>query len=327
MTAGWEVLLEDARWAPSAHNGQQWRLRPLSADRAELLCDPRRLIPAIDPTGAFAMASLGAFAETLAVVARAGGQDVIVSNLSPPPRPDSTGLARIADLQMVAGGSDHLSIDLVRRRRTSRLPYDGHAVAPAVIERLGRVCSSFGHRFEASSNPDTVEWSLDLDGTYLIRDLRSNPAREELASWLRYSNRSAARQGDGFSPAAMDVPGWMLYALARSGRPLQTRPVGALLRWIHARSVRGTATIGWLAGPFSTHDDWFAAGRALARTWLELTAEGLYLQPLGSIIDDRSVNLRLNPQRDGEVWIVVRIGTGASPARSHRLSASELIAP
>jgi hypothetical protein len=249
----------------------------------------------------------------------------MVDNLAPPPSPGSTGLARIADLRLVAGGRDHLSIDLVRRRRTSRLPYDGQAVAPAVLERLGS-SAVFGHRFEAASDPDTVAWALGLDGAYLLRDLRSNAAREELAGWLRYSSRSAARRGDGFSPAAMDVPGWMLYVLARAGRPLQLARVGALVRWLHDRSVRGTATIGWLAGPFATHDDWFSAGRALARAWLELTAEGLYLQPLGSIIDDPAVNLRLNPQRDGMVWIVFRVGSGVTPARSHRLPVSQLLA-
>jgi hypothetical protein len=326
VTTRWESLLEDARWAPSAHNGQQWRLRPLNAESAELLCDPRRLIPAIDPDGAFATASLGAFVETLAVVARAGGHDVVVDDLAPPPGPGSRGLARVAGLRLVAGGSDHLSVELVRARRTSRLPYDGRAVAPDVIERLTAACSSFGHRFEASSDPDTVDWSLELDGRYLLRDLRASAARAELAHWLRYSNRSAAKRGDGFSPAAMDVPGWMLYGLARAGRQLQLRPTGALVRLLHARSVRGTATIGWLAGPFATHLDWFSAGRALARAWPELTAEGLYLQPLGSIIDDPSVNLRLNPSRNGMVWIVVRIGTGVAPARSHRLPVSELLA-
>jgi hypothetical protein len=326
VTVSWETLLEDARWAPSPHNGQQWRLRPLGVDYAELLCDPKGLIPAIDPTGAFTMVGLGAFAETLAVVARANGHDLVVSDIVAPPNPSDDRLTRVADLQLVAGGGDHLTIELVHRRRTSRLAYDGRTVSPALVERLDRACGPFGHSFHASSDSDVVAWSLELDGTYLLRDLRSKAAREELAEWLRYSNRSAARSGDGFSPAAMDVPGWMLYVLARAGGPLRLRPVGALVRWLHDRSVRGTATVGWLAGPFATPADWFAAGRALTRIWLEITEEGMYLQPLGSIIDDPSVQLRLNPEGDGTVWIVVRLGTGPEPARSHRRSVSALLA-
>jgi hypothetical protein len=89
--------------------------------------------------------------------------------------------------------------------------------------------------------------------------------------------------------------------------------------------VRGTASVGWLTGPFETPVDWLLAGRALARLWLEITADGLYLQPLGSIIEDPAVQVRLNPAGDGTVWIVFRVGSGPEPARSHRLPASALL--
>jgi hypothetical protein len=325
MRDAWEGLLADARWAPSPHNGQQWRLRPTSPSRAQLLCDPSRLVPAIDPQGAFSMVGIGAFVETLAVVARAGGLDLALTNVAAPPSHERAGPAPVADLELVPGGSDHLTIDLIHRRRTSRLAYDGRPVDARLSDRLNRESSRFGHRTEASSEPDLVRWALDLDGRFLLRDLRDAAALKELAEWLRYSHRSAARSGDGFSPATMDVPGWMLWALAHSGPLLRLPPSAAIVRRLHAASVRGTATVAWLAGPFATPSDWISAGRAFARVWLEMTAEGIYLQPLGSIIDAPSVHARLNPNGDGTVWIVVRMGTGPEPARSHRLAVDELL--
>ncbi len=325
MTGRWQELLEHARWAPSPHNGQQWLLEVVSAERARLLCDPARLVPAIDPAGAFSMVGIGAFVETLAVVARAGGQDIEVTDIKPPPSAGAREPAAVAELWLREGGGDQLSIDLVHRRRTSRIRFDGRPVERPVVERLEAACARFGHRIETSSEPELVRWLLDLDATYLLRDLRLAPAREELARWLRYSGRAAAATGDGFSPAAMDTPGWMLRLLTRAGPLFGLRPVEALVRRLHRDSVRGTATVAWLAGPFETAEDWLLAGRALCRTWLEITADGIYLQPLGSVIDEHVLHDRLNPDRQGSVWMAVRMGTGPEPARSHRLPAERLL--
>jgi hypothetical protein len=325
MTGRWQELLEHARWAPSPHNGQQWLLEVVSADHARLLCDPARMVPAIDPSGAFSVVGLGAFVETLAVVARVGGHDIEVTGIQPPPGAGAQEPTVAAELWLREGGRDHLSIDLVHRRCTSRIRFDGRPVGRPVIERLEAACAGFGHRIETSSEPELVRWLLDLDATYLLRDLRLAPARQELAQWLRYSRRAAAATGDGFSPAAMDTPGWMLRLLTRAGPLFGLRPVEALVRKLHRDSVRGTATVAWLAGPFETAEDWLLAGRALCRTWLEITADGIYLQPLGSVIDEPVLHDRLNPDRRDSVWMAVRMGTGPEPARSHRLPAGRLL--
>jgi hypothetical protein len=325
VTGRWLELLEHARWAPSPHNGQQWLLDVVSTERARLMCDPARMVPAIDPAGAFSMVGMGAFVETLAVVARAHGQDIEVTGIRPPPAAVAREPAAVAELWLREDGRDHLSLDLVHRRRTSRIQFDGRPVGRPVIERLEAACAAFGQRIETSSEPDLVRWLLDLDATYLLRDLRLAPARAELARWLRYSGRSAKASGDGFSPAAMDTPGWVLRLLTRAGPLFGLRPAEALVRKLHRDSVRGTATVAWIAGPFETADDWLAAGRALCRIWLEITADGIHLQPLGSVIDEAVLHDRLNPDRDGSVWMAVRMGTGPEPARSHRLPAERLL--
>jgi len=57
----WAELLETARWAPSPHNIQTWKLRALTDDEAELAYDPARTLPATDPGGAFIRVGLGVF--------------------------------------------------------------------------------------------------------------------------------------------------------------------------------------------------------------------------------------------------------------------------
>jgi nitroreductase len=65
----WRTLLETARYAPSPHNVQPWRLRVLSDDTADLLIEKHRTLPNEDLTGSFIILSMGLFIEALSIVA------------------------------------------------------------------------------------------------------------------------------------------------------------------------------------------------------------------------------------------------------------------
>ncbi len=54
-----EIIAEAARWAPSIHNSQPWRLRRLEAGLA-IIEDLTRSLPVIDPTGRDRTISCGA---------------------------------------------------------------------------------------------------------------------------------------------------------------------------------------------------------------------------------------------------------------------------
>src|SRR6185369_16461406 len=65
----WRTLLETARYSPSPHNVQPWRLRVLSDDTADLLIEKHRTLPKEDTTGSFIILSMGIFIEALSIVA------------------------------------------------------------------------------------------------------------------------------------------------------------------------------------------------------------------------------------------------------------------
>jgi hypothetical protein len=114
-------------------------------------------------------------------------------------------------------------------------------------------------------------------------------------------------------------------------RVFRPRLVRALARRLYLRSMRGTATVGWIAGPWGTPEQCLAGGRMLLRLWLALTAHGLYLQPFGSVITNPTSHARLAEQlrvREGdrEIWLLLRIGSGAEPPRSARRQLAEVLA-
>lgn len=326
----WAELLETARWTPSPHNIQPWRLQIRGVDEAELACDAERLLPATDPTGRFTAAGLGIFIETLAISARSRGADVVAELHDEPLRMNGRPLIPFARLRLVDGAPDELEPELIERRRTSRLPYDGREVAPEALAAVARVASEWGHTTSFTSDPAVVEAMLELNRQTLFHDLTDGEARKELGRWLRFGRRSAAAMRDGFSPQALGFPGWLLYLFFHHHRAFELPLVDSVVDRLYMRTMAGTRTIGLLQGPFESSEDWVRAGRMLARFWLTLTSHGVHLHPFGSIITNRDANSTmrrlLEPDlRYGTPWLVMRLGYGAEPPRSHRRRADELL--
>jgi hypothetical protein len=328
----WTELLEVARWAPSPHNIQPWRIRVMSEEESELLCAPDRLLPETDPTGRFTTVGLGIFVETLAIAARASGADVAAEFDDAPLRTGATRPIRVARLRLVAAATpEELAPDLIRRRRTSRLPYDGRPVSEAALGALERVAREWGQCLSASSDPELVRWVLALNRETLFFDLTDERARREVGSWMRFSDGAAARTRDGFAPAALGFPGWLLYAFFHARRVFELPVIRAAVRRAYDRTMRGTRTVAWLQGPFEGPEHWVGAGRMLARSWLTLTEHGVCLHPFGSIITNADANARLrariaHDETRGTLWLVMRLGYGAEPPRSFRLETDELLA-
>jgi len=326
----WTDLLETARWTPSPHNIQPWRLEIRGADVAELACETERLLPATDPTGSFTAAGLGIFIETLAISARSRGADVLAELHDEPLRMNGRALIPFARLRLVDGAPDELEPQLIEQRRTSRLPYDGREVAAEVLAAVTRIASEWGHTTSFTSDPAVVASVLDLNRQTLFYDLTDEEARNEIGRWLRFGRRSAAATRDGFSPQALGFPGWLLYLFFHHHRAFELPLVRSAVDRLYMRTMAGTRTIGLLQGPFETSEDWMRAGRMLARFWLTLTRHGVQLHPFGSIITNRDANRSMrrlleHDLRYGTPWLVMRLGHSAEPPRSHRRSADELL--
>jgi hypothetical protein len=168
--------------------------------------------------------------------------------------------------------------DLLRRRRTSRRPYDGRPVDERMLAELSAIAAAVGHRASFSSDPVLVDWVLSLNADTLFADIDEDDRREEIGRWTHPSGRTARARGDGFSPRSLGFPAALLRLFLHRHRLFRPRPVRALVRRLYLRTMRGTATVGWIAGPWTTPADHLDAGRMLLRLWLALTARGLHLQ-------------------------------------------------
>lgn len=327
----WPELVDLARWAPSPHNIQPWRVRLRSEREAELLVAGDRLLPATDPSGRFTEVAMGVFVESLAVAAASRGLALHAMYTHEPLRARE-GLIPFGELVLrpAEETSEPPSVELLERRRTSRLPYDGRPAAEPAMKAAAGAAAAAAHVLSWSHDPELVAWTVELNRDTLFYDMADPAARAEVGRWLRFSVREAQRARDGFSPAALGFPGWLLRGFFHLHALLEAPGFRQLVRRLYARTMEGTRTIAWLSGPFESSPDWIAAGRMLARLWLTLERAGLSLHPFGSIVTNAKANARLQARlgRDdtqGTLWLIMRVGYSAAPPRSLRLETDELL--
>jgi hypothetical protein len=334
----WLELLRYARWAPSPHNMQPWLFQLESNGESNSECtlfyNPKRLLPGTNPTGSFMACGFGILLETLDIAAAPLGLKVDVDFTTHFLNPAKDGPQRYATLRLVRREGDKqetLDRQLIIDRRTSRLPYDGRPLDPNVYEELVAVAASYGHQFEYSTDPKEVAWVVALNADTMFYDMSEPVARNEVASWMRFSLAEARKKADGLAAYAMNFNGLLMWLFARANWIFRLPGIYQFTRHTYIKAMAGTANVAWLSGPFfEKHEDWINSGRMLARLWLVMTKHGVYLHPFGSVITNPTAHNDMedhfqNPARKHPLWMLVRLGYSRRPPLSQRLPLEDMI--
>jgi hypothetical protein len=329
----WTEIVEDARLAPSPHNTQPWLVEVLSDEEAYLYAPAERTLPYTDADGAFMTAGLGIFIETLDVAASARGLRVEAECLFPKLGAGAEERPLFARLRLTERHeAPRFSRALLVQRQTARGAYDGRPAAPAALATLEAVARESGHQVRFSSDRKLVDWVVGLNADTVFYDLAEAGIREEIGLWVHKSERAARAARDGFSPRCLGFPGLLINLFFFHHDLFKSRPVRFLLRRVFLYATRGTRTVGWVQGPWSTPEECYQAGRMLMRFWLELTRQGLYLQPFGSVITNPTSHALLADkltvdESAGQVWLLLRVGyTKKAPPHALRLELEEVLA-
>src|SRR5215470_6482030 len=76
----WAGLVDYARWCPSPHNVQPWKLKPVSKTEAHLYYDPQRIPAVVDDKASFTTTGMGMFIECLNITAANQGMKLIAEH-------------------------------------------------------------------------------------------------------------------------------------------------------------------------------------------------------------------------------------------------------
>jgi hypothetical protein len=318
----WAAIGELARLAPSPHNTQPFRIRPISDEEAEilLLCD--RLLPEEDHGNRYVFSGIGLFARAIEL---AGAHHGLTAAVPPVPFLDPAAFDLssppvVVGRARILGPAPVVPADaLLAARRTARMPYRDEAVDPAVIAELTALAAAAGHQLATESDPARVAALLHLNAEAIGDNLQIAPERREIERWYRVG--ATPVHGDGLWNIPLAQPAWEV-KLGFSLPGLFRLPVlKQVAVWKHLRTQVGTRHVALLSGPFSTWPELVDAGRLLMDLWLALTRHGLYLHPFGSTLTNAVYAKRIADfyQRDAG-WLLFRFGHADPPPVAPRLA-------
>lgn len=246
-TPQWHELLEYARWTASPHNVQPWKFKICSETEAELYFEPSRLLWVEDPTGCFTTISFGMFIEHLAIAAHESGFTVQEKYTGTVLDHTKTCPTLFAKLTLIpTKKKEALNKELIKNRRTSRLPYNDKPVPEDILKELQQVAKDFEHTFTITRDPEFIKWVLVLNRDTIFYDLEEAATRNEIGMWLRYSSQEAARKKDGLWSYAMTFPSFLMYLFFNARWIFNLPIINALTRQYYLDSTAGTKTVGWL---------------------------------------------------------------------------------
>lgn len=327
----WQEIIEIARWSPTVHNLQPHKLKIISETEAHLYYDPTRLLPVGDPNSIFATVAMGVFIENLAIVASSFEYKLEVKEINSPISINAKEQTKFASLTLISSKEkDNLDKDLILKRRTSRLQYNGKALGEDVITQIKNEALKFNHECFTSNNEDFIDLIIDLNQKTLFEDLESKENREELDKLFRYTDDEAKLKKDGLWATCMGFSGSLMKSIFKNHQKWEKGLRKKILSNHYKHSFNGTSTLCWFGGAFDNTDDWINAGRMFARNWLILTKENAYLQPFGSLITNKGAFEKINatldlPKDEKKIWLIFRAGYSKEPARSFRLTTDEII--
>ncbi|MFH1980923.1 MAG: nitroreductase [Pseudomonadota bacterium] len=273
--------LHHAAMAPSGHNSQPWQVEMESDARWIVRIDPGRMLPAVDPDGRESLLSVGAFLETLAIAAAAGGQQATVAITGT--HPLDPGLATVTFRKAAAAATP---LERIRQRRTLKSGQLPREIRDEDVAPLTAACGGGLHYFPRSGKHATCIAEGTVEA--FRHQSRRDDAQKELARWVRFTPASIAEHGDGLTPAGMEVGGvagiYMRFFMTPedvTGDAFRTAGVDKTAEQV---SQGG----GWLiiTSPGNTVGDIIDAGRRFQRMALLARERSIAVHPMTQLLEE-----------------------------------------
>lgn len=301
-------ILHYASLAGSSHNSQPWKVEVYPKDSILVFADTSRLLDVVDPKGIELYISVGAFIENLYIAANAFGYktDIILFETginSPLPT---------ASIKLTKTGLPQ-NLKYLRElelRTTLRIPFDTMAIKNSDKEKLVSIAPE-NLIFVASNSPNGRFIAKKVLEAYIIQAYQKN-AQDELASWMRFSNKDVNSKRDGLTPAGMGIKGFGGFVVRNFMKPEDSKKESFVKSGIEKTQKQVENCGGWVIISTEKEDasEWINIGRIYERINLQCRSLNLGFHPMNQIIEVSPVYKEVNEKMvsDRKITFVARIG-------------------
>jgi len=297
-------ILRLASLAPSGYNAQPWTVTIEDRDLWRIGSAPDRLLPLVDPENLNTLLSLGAFLENLIEAADTRGfradYEVIAR------RATDTDVLRV---RLRPAAPTQASTAAIRKRRTLRSGYRRQEIAADDLDHLTRGLGGLEYFPVGTSKAAFLaEGAIEAERAQLARQ----PAREQIADWIRWSGQEARRHANGLTPACLEMDameGWLARTFYDREDTLSDSFRNSIVDRLAERVCNCGGWVALTAGDRGV-PALIEAGRAFERFFLRLRERRIAVQPISSILVEQPWKDRVAAElgQGRQVLLVLRIG-------------------
>jgi hypothetical protein len=203
-------ILYLASLAPSGHNTQPWTVKIVEPKHWVIGSDKKRWLTAVDPENRELLLGIGAFIENLVIAAGTFGYEVDIQIIARSPMD-----TEIADIRLKKSKAVDFPIEKIKQRRTVRNGFIDQEIKTEDLKyitkheakscTLNNVPSPHSFYFPNNSPQGKYlqEGTIEANRKQAFRE----PAQEELANWIRWSNKEGKQYRNGLTPESMEIKG------------------------------------------------------------------------------------------------------------------------
>lgn len=305
-------MLYFASLAGSSHNSQPWRVEVYNNSIIRLYADSTRALAVVDPDRRELFISLGAFIENLTLSAGSLGYECKLTLA------DNYSKAKpVAEIVMDKASATPYNLKLIETRMTLRTPFDTNAIKENDVRRLTKPDAKRIHFFEASGADGKFIAQQTIEA--YTQQAYNKAAQDELANWLRFSNKDVEAKRDGLTTAGMQITGLSGFFVRHFMKPEDSKKESFIKAGIDKTKKQALSCGGWIVVTSSgnTVADWINTGRSYQQLHLTCTELGLGFQPMNQAVEERNYKTQV-VKRLGikdELVFIARVGyVSAVPA-------------
>jgi hypothetical protein len=308
-------ILHLASLAPSGHNTQPWTVRVVEPGHWIIGSEEKRWLPAVDPENREMLLSIGAFLENLLIAAGTFGYQAELKIIARNAKD-----REIADLRLKKGNGKPFSLEKIRERRTVRSNFLSDEIKTEDLKHITHhefrpfltPIPSGSHSFYFPQNSPQGKYLREGTIEANRKQAFRNPAQEELANWIRWSNEDAGIHRNGLTPESMEIGGFAGWYVRNfyDRQSVLTKSFREQSVDIAAKQAKSGA--GWIVvtSPDSSIPTLIEYGRVFENMLLKIRERMIAVHPMTQMLEEEPWRKKAAKELGvaGEIQWILRIG-------------------
>jgi hypothetical protein len=195
-------------------------------------------------------------------------------------------------------------------RTTLRIPFDTNQLKVTDIQQLLSVAPA-DLVFVAASSPDGRYIAKKELEAYTIQAFQKD-AQDELASWMRFSNKDVNSKRDGLTPAGMGIKGIGGFVVRNFMKPDDSKKESFVRSGVEKTRKQVENCGGWIfiSSEEDRVDDWLNAGRIYEHLNILCSSLNLGFHPMNQMIEVRQIYQEIGEKLgiNSRIYFAARIG-------------------